>query len=370
MKGTVLSAGCLITLFMLYPSIYSELIDSRKSIHFLEPGETKEILMRGTSSFDIFCHRKKPKHIFHIWRTIMIHLSNNLDNYEVFDGKSPVEVKEKYEEDQRSWRFNIFSAKKIRNMRLNPFEETCIGIFTPAYNNVAYQVSMTLTPIDVWKVIAMVTGIITFWCARRLSHNPLFYYMSGMLLGITMSTLIIIYLISKLLPRGKFMYVMVATGWTMSLYVAQALWENAQLIAVQYRDWVMWYILITSFISFIICYRFGPVTNKRTKQIIQWFLQASSLVMIYYSSHFHEASVSCCVLILLMYNFPIVLIHSGKRYWRIMFPEKRKLLTEDQYQVEGIVETKKALSHLREHCSSPDCNQWKTILRLKDPIRL
>lgn len=67
------------------------------------------------------------------------------------------------------------------------------------------------------------------------------------------------------------MYLMFAAS--MSLYLAQLLWENAHLIVVQYREWVMWYILVTALISFVICYRFGPVTNKRTKQIIQWFLQ-------------------------------------------------------------------------------------------------
>ena len=69
------------------------------------------------------------------------------------------------------------------------------------------------------------------------------------------------------------MYLMVATGYTMSFYLAQVLWENAQLIAMQYRDWVVWYILTTSLLSFVICYRLGPVTNPRTKKIIQWFLQ-------------------------------------------------------------------------------------------------
>ena len=52
-----------------------------------------------------------------------------------------------------------------------------------------------------------------------------------------------------------------------------------------------------------------------------------------------------------------------------MFPERRKLLSENEYRKEGIRETRKALSHLREFCSSPGCNQWKTVLRLKDPVR-
>lgn len=60
---------------------------------------------------------------------------------------------------------------------------------------------------------------------------------------------------------------------SMSVYLARMLWDNTQLILTQYKEWLMWYILTSSLISFIICYRFGPVTNPRTKQIIQWFLQ-------------------------------------------------------------------------------------------------
>jgi uncharacterized membrane protein YcgQ (UPF0703/DUF1980 family) len=68
---------------------------------------------------------------------------------------------------------------------------------------------------------------------------------------------------------------MMATGYTMSFYLAQMLLENAQLIAMQYRNYVIYYILVTALISFIICYRFGPVTNTRTKNIIQWLLQVN-----------------------------------------------------------------------------------------------
>lgn len=71
------------------------------------------------------------------------------------------------------------------------------------------------------------------------------------------------------------MYFALASGYTMSFYVAQMLWENAQLITLQYRNYVLCYIFFTALISFIVCYRFGTVTNPRTKQIIQWILQVS-----------------------------------------------------------------------------------------------
>lgn len=55
---------------------------------------------------------------------------------------------------------------------------------------------------------------------------------------------------------------------------------------------------------------------------------------------------------------------------RKIFTPKLTLLTEDEYHREGLEETKKALHDLRGYCSSPECNQWKTVLTLKDPCRL
>lgn len=155
----------------------------------------------------------------------------------------------------------------------------------------------------------MLLGILIFWTAHKLSGNPLFYYFTCITLGVSTSIIILVYFFSKFLLRvnvifvnsfhlhifynilyhfskinmhaqfkGKLMYLMIATGWTMSFYLIQMLWENIQQIVVQYREWVAWYILLTSLISFVISYRFGPVTNTRTKKLIQWFLQVCKII--------------------------------------------------------------------------------------------
>lgn len=69
------------------------------------------------------------------------------------------------------------------------------------------------------------------------------------------------------------MYGAMIGGWGLSLYFAQLLWENVQVILVTYQAYVFWYIISTGFISFIVCYRFGPPTNDRSKNIIKWGLQ-------------------------------------------------------------------------------------------------
>nr|CAD7264878.1 unnamed protein product [Timema shepardi] len=60
-----------------------------------------------------------------------------------------------------------------------------------------------------------------------------------------------------------------------------------------------------------------------------------------------------------------VRISVGKR----QFPPKVKLLTEEEYLQQGVEETKKALDELKGYCSSPDCNTWKTIRKIKHPDR-
>lgn len=46
-----------------------------------------------------------------------------------------------------------------------------------------------------------------------------------------------------------------------------------------------------------------------------------------------------------------------------------KPLTNDEYYEQGARETAKALEELRQFCSSPQCNQWKTALKIKDVKR-
>ncbi|XP_076624808.1 nuclear envelope integral membrane protein [Colletes latitarsis] len=345
---------------------YSESASATDSIHFLKP---EDVFENDKAGLQIFCHSANTKYLIHIWRSLTMHLNTNIDNYDLYDGKTPKEVAQMHDDNQRSWRFNLFGTKKSNKLKINPFEDICIGVYIYPSNTHKYTMSMTQTRVDILKLMLTVLGAMIYWSARRLSRNPLFYYLCGIMLGITTSIIILVYFTSKLLPRGKIMYLMVATGWTMSFYVLQALWENAHLIAVQYREIVTWYILGTSFISFVVCYRFGPVTNARTKKLIEWFLQIGGLIAIYYSSYFREASFFCCIVMILLYNFPIVLIQKGRSYWKNMFPERRKLLTEDQYRKEGIRETNKALNELKGYCSSPECNPWKTVLKLKDPIR-
>lgn len=53
-----------------------------------------------------------------------------------------------------------------------------------------------------------------------------------------------------------------------------------------------------------------------------------------------------------------------------LLPKKKpklRLLSEDEYIQQAMIETPKALEELQSFCNSPNCDAWKVISRLRDP---
>jgi hypothetical protein len=69
------------------------------------------------------------------------------------------------------------------------------------------------------------------------------------------------------------MYGFVIGGWTVGIYFLQLIWENLRLIIIQYQRHVLSYVVLTGLLSFVVCYRLGPVTDQRSKNLIKWALQ-------------------------------------------------------------------------------------------------
>jgi hypothetical protein len=64
------------------------------------------------------------------------------------------------------------------------------------FNNVAF-----ISGIDYWRVLLLGAGFLLFISAPKLSNNSLFYYICGITFGTCASFLILVYVISKLLPK-------------------------------------------------------------------------------------------------------------------------------------------------------------------------
>lgn len=105
--------------------------------------------------------------------------------------------------------------------------------------------------------------------------------------------------------------------------------------------------------------------------MIKWSLQVLGLIAMFFSSEMKEASIAFAIACIFLYFFPTGNIFKGLRnFWRRRFPEKRRLLTTDEFEEQGRVETEKALKDLREFLKSPKCkSHWSLVKNLSQPVR-
>ncbi|CAO1405251.1 unnamed protein product [Diamesa hyperborea] len=320
--------------------------------------------------FKIYCYAGGAKEFLHMFHSINLKIEIERDDYLSYAGKSKEDVEIARENHKSIFSFNFLTRNKKRDIKLNPFNQSCIGIETGN----EYKVFLSLIRMDLTKLTLLFFGIILFFSSAKLSKNSLFFYMTGVLLGVFASFLILIWLCSKLIPKKPLMYGVLASGWTLAFYFANMIFENIQPILITYQSYVLWYILGTGSISFIVCYQMGPPKNERSKDLLKWGLQLISLISIFFSSELYEATIIIIGSLIFLYYFPLSWFgHFGfggiHALWFRRFPSKRRLLSEEEYQEQGRIETEKALKELREYVSSPKCKQWKVVSQLRQPSR-
>ncbi|CAG9857286.1 unnamed protein product [Phyllotreta striolata] len=334
-------------------------------VHYLDHGDKYSVNPSGSGlDLETFCYKGRKKSIIYTWQSVIFTIHHPSDDYTLYEGCSPEDVQMEFSKNKYYWSPNIFMVKQ-KSFKIDPFNDTCIGVRSIA----PYVVHYNVINLDFWKLLFLGVGIGLFLSADALSKNTVFHYISGITFGICASTLIIIYFISKLFPRKPFVYGALGLGWTLVIYLGNIIWENIQTIVTEYKLYVLWYILLTGLVSFVFCYRWGPVKNQRTMNLIKWSLQFLGMCSIFNSSSYQEAAMAQIVILLISYNLPQRWKMAPKNYWIRRFPPKVKFLSNEEYYQQGVRETAKALDELRTYCSSPDCNQWKTALKLKDVKR-
>lgn len=339
-------------------------------VHYLEPDgvisykpDPNRIFRPGLRTY---CYRGKDKQLGRLFQTIILNFECDHDDFSQYGVcGSPEEIRAHHETEQSLFSFNFMSNSRKRVIKLDPFNQSCIGVVSRE----AYTVRLNLIRIDFWRILLLAAGVFVFLSAAKLSDNALFYYICGIFLGVFASFLVVVYMTSKIFPRKPMMYGVMLGGWTLGIYFAQMLFDNLRLIFVTYQVYVFWYVLVTGFISFVVCYRMGPPKNQRSKDLIKWSLQLAAIGAIFFSSAYREATTGFCIALFICYYFPRAFLTKISSLYRRQFPPKRRLLTIEEFNEQGARETIKALDELREFCSSPNCKQWNTVLKLKDPVR-
>lgn len=215
---------------------------------------------------NIFCYEGQEKEFSKLLHSITLNIEIDGDEFTCFRGDDSKSVEEAYQSHNSIFSLSLLSRSKKRIM-INPFNDTCIGIASAE----EYKVSLRLITLDLVKLAMLLSGVVVFFAARRLSSNGLFFYLSGISLGNAASLLVLIWFVSKLFPRKPLMYGVLASGWTLAAYIGQKLVDNVQPIIVSYQKYVIMYIAAASVISFGFCYyKVKKVLNQFNGYLIKF----------------------------------------------------------------------------------------------------
>ncbi|NWU99702.1 NEMP1 protein, partial [Upupa epops] len=216
-------------------------------------------------------------------------------------------------------------------------------------------------------------GLLLFFCGDMLSRSQLFYYSAGVSFGLLASLLVLIYMMSKVMPRRSPVYFLLLGGWSFSLYLLQLVFKNLQEICRSYWQYLLGYLLLVGFVSFAVCYRYGPLTNERSINLLSWGLQLLGLLLMYLGIRIHLVALVSVVIAICTKNLDYPLQWAFAAYRRVqrarLGPSPPRLLTEEEYRIQGEVETHRALEELRSFCRSPDFSAWTAVSRIQSPKR-
>ncbi|XP_067385784.1 nuclear envelope integral membrane protein 1 [Emydura macquarii macquarii] len=216
-------------------------------------------------------------------------------------------------------------------------------------------------------------GLLLFFCGDLLSRSQLFYYSAGISIGMLASLLILIYMMSKVMPKKSPIYFILVGGWSFSLYLIQLVFKNLREICKSYWQYLLGYVLLVGFTSFAVCYRYGPLENERSVNLLTWTLQLLGLLLLYSGIQIRPIALALVVIAVCTKNleYPIQWIYATYRRVQkaTVKPSPPQLLTEEEYRLQGEVETRRALEELRGYCSSPEFSAWTVVSRIKSPKR-
>ncbi|AWP10212.1 putative transmembrane protein 194A-like [Scophthalmus maximus] len=359
-----------ITALLLAFSPRSSHQDSGNNSPVIDLQDGEQYVLSGSNRF---CYTNS---IVPTWRQTWTRIQVKVWSSSVFK----VLVAEGEEELQELDRFTVWGwCQSLLRERLN--ETTInIGLFskkTCFMIDPSAKTQYTVKPLrkfDIYLFLVFLSGALLLVFADSLSRSQIFYYSAGMSTGMIASLIILFFILARFLPKKSPFYLLIVGGWSFSLYAIQLVCRNLSIILREHWHMAIGYVGVVGFLSFVVCYRYGPLVDEKSVNILSWTLQLFGLLLIYLGIQIQQVAFAIMVATLLSKNleYPVSVAVAAWRKFRPYVhwkPEPRRLLTEEEYQREAEEETRRALDELRKHCNSPEFSPWKAVSRLQSPQR-
>ncbi|KAK8785645.1 nuclear envelope integral membrane protein-like [Amblyomma americanum] len=246
-------------------------------------------------TIDVYCW--EPPHDVDIFRAASIVFSVVPGDLSVFTGVDAQEVQQQHVDS--ILRSPFLTSKSLREVSLNRRDARCVGVASREAYEFVFQRDVSRR-----RLVQFCLGVAVFFLAPAACRNAAVFYACGTGLGVLAFLLIAVFLASRLLPRRAAGYAVLAFGWTVVLSWLDSLWSNAHDVLANYLHLVVGYAVASALVSFAVCYRFGPPSNPRTLDLIQWSLQLAAAACVYFSSDRRDVTAAVVVLMLTLYLLP------------------------------------------------------------------
>ncbi|VDP13761.1 unnamed protein product [Soboliphyme baturini] len=124
-----------------------------------------------------------------------------------------------------------------KSMQLYPFRKTFLGIDTL----LAYGIYVEDSTVDFRLVVLFVGGLLLFFAAKWLSRTAVTYYISGSLLSIVGSLLVLVFIIFRSLPKKSTSLAFLFGGWSLVLFILSRVWQNLLSVFQMHTTWIAAY---------------------------------------------------------------------------------------------------------------------------------
>ncbi|XP_032067953.1 nuclear envelope integral membrane protein 1 isoform X1 [Thamnophis elegans] len=320
-----------------------------------------------------FCYSNKVIPKWHdIWTKIQIRI-NSTKVIRVIQVESEEKLKEL--DGFSLWMYvGLLFKEKLNDTYINVdifSKKTCLKVETLDPDS-KYAISVIRT-LDPKLFIVTFLGLLLFFCGDLMSRSSIFFYSTGISIGILSSLLIVVYVLSRFVPKKSPIYLMILGGWSFSIYLTQLAFRNLQEICSFYWEYLLGYLVIVGCASFAVCYKYGPLENERSINLLTWGLQIFGLLLLYMSIQIRHIAVILIIIAICTKNLEYPVIWAYAIYRKLFTAPERpsppRLLSEEEYRIQGEVETRRQLEQLREYCRSPEFSAWKAVSRIQSPKR-
>lgn len=314
-----------------------------------------------------------------IWSTFKVNVTSNVDVVVVF----PMETINCHHPDDLLTVMNCFvehywpsTVQRETSLEIPLVDvDICFMIKSPR-SNTDYTLHVSNKRLNRMCFLLFVCGLVLFFGARNICRSSLFFYTTGVSLGIIGTFVFLTLLLRKFVPKRGLFLVLLGAGSGLSYVGIQRVLNEWDDIVTEHWMELLVYVLISGLLSFAMCYKHGPITNKHTLNFMTCSMQAVGIVLLYYGITFPPACYVLIAVLLCLKILPLAwsllmgicsLFYSFLALFRRRRRPTVKLLTEEEYREQGEIHTRASLDELREYCNKPGFPAWDTVLRLRSP---